>query len=738
MRATFLRLLEVEEKEGALRNACRDQSPTAGGVRFDIETSAFRSVPRCPLAYWVPERVRELFGRHSPFESGGRICAFGASTKGDTRYVRLWYEVDPNLIARVRAETESVPWVLFAKGGSFSRHYSDIYLVVNWMSDGKELKADISEYRGSRGWGFQWSAALNGHALYFRAGLTWPRRSQLGFSMRAMPAGCIFNDVGPAAFVPNDDQKQLLACMALGSSSVFRYLLGMLMAFGKFEVGPVQRTPAPDLGGVVEDDLSTLARRAWSLKRSLDTSTESSHGFSLPALLQSRAATLGARAAAWMERVVASHAELAVTQASIDERCFGLYGIGEEERRAITAGFGTPAAEPGADAASPLDDETDAEDAEAAFADATSLTAELVSWAAGAAFGRFDIRLATGERVAPPEPDPFDPLPVSSPGMLTGDDGLPLASPPLAYPLAFPVDGVLVDDPGHPRDLTAAVRAVLNVVFGADADARWREAAELLDAKGHDLRAWLSGSFFAHHLKHYSKSRRKAPISWQLATASGGYSVWLYARRLTSDTFFHLQNDVVAPKLAHEERKLAALVQDGGPNPTASSRKVIDRQETFVEELRGLREEVARVAPLWNPDLNDGVLLTAAPLWRLVPQHRAWQKELRSAWESLAAGTYDWAHLAMHLWPERVVPKCATDRSLAIAHGLEEVFWEEGANGKWTPRKTPLTPIPDLVAARTSPAVKAALKELLDAPSAPRGTGRASGRGRAQTSLFPG
>ena len=95
-----------------------------------------------------------------------------------------------------------------------------------------------------------------------------------------------------------------------------------------------------------------------------------------------------------------------------------------------------------------------------------------------------------------------------------------------------------------------------------------------------------------------------------------------------------------------------------------------------------------------------------APLWRLVPQHRAWQKELKAAWDSLCAGEYDWAHVAMHLWPERVVPKCATDRSLAIAHGLEEVFWEEDAKGKWAARKQPLTPVATLVAERTSPAVK--------------------------------
>lgn len=59
-----------------------------------------------------------------------------------------------------------------------------------------------------------------------------------------------------------------------------------------------------------------------------------------------------------------------------------------------------------------------------------------------------------------------------------------------------------------------------------------------------------------------------------------------------------------------------------------------------------------------------------------MPQHRAWQKECKECWDSLIAGEYDWSHMAMHLWPERVVPKCADDRSLAIAHDLEEFFWE--------------------------------------------------------------
>jgi hypothetical protein len=99
-----------------------------------------------------------------------------------------------------------------------------------------------------------------------------------------------------------------------------------------------------------------------------------------------------------------------------------------------------------------------------------------------------------------------------------------------------------------------------------------------------------------------------------------------------------------------------------------------------------------------------------------VPQHKAWQKELKATWNSLCDGDYDWAHLALHLWPDRVVPKCSTDRSLAIAHGLEDIFWVEGRDGKCKPREAPTRSINALVAERSSEAVKAALKNLIEAP----------------------
>jgi hypothetical protein len=46
---------------------------------------------------------------------------------------------------------------------------------------------------------------------------------------------------------------------------------------------------------------------------------------------------------------------------------------------------------------------------------------------------------------------------------------------------------------------------------------------------------------------------------------------------------------------------------------------------------------------------------------------------LKACWKRLEKGDYDWSHLAYSLWPDRVREKCKADRSLAIAHGLEDI-----------------------------------------------------------------
>jgi hypothetical protein len=717
VKTVFLRVIDAEDKAAALLEASRERMPSR---RFTVDPAQFAVVPRSPFAYWVGESLIRLFASLPAFESDGRTAKQGLATADDFRFQRAWWEVS--------LHTGPSRWHPIVRGGRFSRFYADVVAVVNWWQDGAEPKAWAGSLYGNS----HWSRILKNTHLFFRPGITWPLRG-VRFSAQAVPSGCVFSVGGKMAFVPAEELPFFLVLFNSRAFDAFIAFFAGKVGGVQYEVGLIQSIPVPRASAGAREACAAAAKRAWSLECRLDAANENAHAFSLPALREVVGPSFHACAGAWCLRLIEADRELAMIQADTDDLCFDLYGIDEADRKALTEGFGAAGPAGGTDAdageAEPRGDDVEADDDGDASVDAANLAAELASWAVGVTFGRFDVRLATGERPMPPEPEPFDPLPACSPGMLTGDDGLPLARPSAGYPLDFPESGVIVDDPGHLRDVTAAARRVFDVVFGADADRWWSDVSAAIEPKRADMRGWLAGSFFEYHLKRYSKSRRKAPIYWQLATPSASYSVWLYAHRVTRDTFFQLQNDIVGPKLLHEEQRLAGLIERGGATPSAAVRKEISAQEAFVEELRAMVDEVKRVAPLWNPDLDDGIVLVMAPLWRLVPQHKAWQKELKSRWDELVEGKYDWAHLAMHLWPERVVPKCATDRSLAIAHGLEDEFWVEGADGKWKARTTPTRPVEELVRERSSPAVKAALKALLEAP-APAGSARRAGAGR--------
>ncbi len=378
-----------------------------------------------------------------------------------------------------------------------------------------------------------------------------------------------------------------------------------------------------------------LARRAWSLKRTLDTVNETSHAFLLPAALRARLGDY---------EPPAIEAELARIQAEIDRIAFDLYGFSATDQTEALSGERT---DTGTDSADPDEDA----DATAATDDSPLATHHLLSWAVGVAFGRFDWRLATGEREPPPEPDPFDPLPAQSPGMLP--EG---AAPFHVHP------SVLVDDPGHPHDLARLVETVLE-----------RVAVPVPS----DVRRWLQREFFPFHLQGYSKSRRKAPIYWPLATASGRYTLWLYYPSLSSQTLYTAINDYLEPKLRDIEADLTAL-RDRGAARTREDEKAFEALQTFALELIELRDTLLNIAPTYRPNQDDGVQISAAPLWPLF-RHKPWQKLLKDTWTKLEKGDYDWAHLAMNYWPERVREKCKTDKSLAIAHGLDALFIEPEA-----------------------------------------------------------
>ncbi len=706
----FFRLLEPDDKGTALHQAIQQLAQTQRSAErtssepqsnssrrspnpntFAVEPESFQQVPGAPFAYWVSEEVRKLFVDFEKVESSGREARIGSSTGDDTRYIRIAWEIPSDQIGR------GIRWVWLNKGGSASDFYFGYHLVIDW----DEKRRTFRGFCGRIG---RLIERPNGLEHFFRPGISWALRTQAGFNTRVMPVGMIFSHKRPTLFVA--EQSELLALLAISQTKIFKSMVEIQISFGSYEVGAIQQTPIPDLTPESTATLASLARRAWSLKRSLDTVTQTSHAFILPALLQVNSSSLSncslsSLAKAWTDHVTAVESELAHIQTQIDDLVFNLYGISEGDRAGLNS----------SDAMSESTTDTDSDDDEedsSNAADLPSLTSELLAYLLSVAFGRFDVRLATGDRPHPPEPEPFDPLPVCSPGMLVGDNGLPAIAPtelPPNYPIQIPFDGILVDDEGHSNDIINRIRDVLNVIWGEQDSDIEQEACHLLSTNGlrvSSLRDYFRKptAFFNDHLSRYSKSRRQAPIYLPLSTRSGNYTFWLYYHRLTDQTLYTCINDYVEPKLARVKEQIEGIrravgsgqwsvVSDQKKTPTTDHRSLtteIERLQDLESELEDFRDELQRIAQFWKPNLNDGVQITLSPLWSLFRLGK-WQKKLKETWDKLEKGDYDWAHLAHSIWAKRVEEKCKKDKSLAIAHNLEHLYETPLETPKSTKRK---------------------------------------------------
>ncbi len=169
--------------------------------------------------------------------------------------------------------------------------------------------------------------------------------------------------------------------------------------------------------------------------------------------------------------------------------------------------------------------------------------------------------------------------------------------------------------------------------------------------------------------------RRKAPIYWPLSTASGSYTIWLYYHRLNGQTLYAAVNQYVEPKIGEVGRGIARIedeLKSASGGEATRLRDRLNETQAFLSELRDLREELLRIAELpYEPNLNDGVIVNAAPPHRLF-NLRSWSNDTKNIWDKLKKGEYDWAHMAYKMWPDRVRAVCKKDRSIAIAHGLED------------------------------------------------------------------
>lgn len=636
---------------------------------YMVSIADLNIIPGSPIAYWITPRIRRLFDTHQPFAADGRHACVTNPAGDDSRYIRTSWEIHASMVGK------TVRWVPLAKGGEYSPYYSDVHLLIDWDDDRQT-------YRGFYGTEHRPLERPASIEHFFRPGVTWPRSTIKGFNARALPAGSIFADKGPCAFVVDNSHEDLHTILAIMNSRCFEFLAFIQHGSRAWEVGFIKRVPFPKLTQDARQHLGTLAKNCIERRQWCDTGDETSHAFIVPHIVRHSGGTITYAVSQLSQEITQLEENDQKERASVNDVVYGAYDLSEEDRHVIESHF-VSNAEPGLD------------ESNLGLLKITpeSNVVSILSYSIGLSTGRWDLRLAIGERELPELLDPFASLPNCPPGMLQDADGLPAKPEDVSadYPIRIDWDGILVDDPEHEDDIIRRIRDVLEVIWKDRAEAIEREACEILGVR--ELRDYFrkpgNGGFWMDHVKRYSKSRRKAPIYWYLRSAKGNYGLWLYYHRLDKDILFKALLNYVEPRIRLEEDRLKTL--RGRKEAAGSSgreakliEKDMDRQEQFLSELHDFADKLRRAANRHlDFDLNDGVILNIAPLWELVP----WS-EPKTYWQELQEGKYDWSHVAYQLWPERVQEACRKDRSIAIAHGREDLCADEPVNAGKKKRTT--------------------------------------------------
>jgi hypothetical protein len=466
---------------------------------FYPSRQGLRALPESVFCYSVSPGIENLFKKLDPLYPSTASVLKGLITGDDFSYLRTNWEVDPASIGRARI------WEWFHKGGEYSPYYSDVHLLVGWNSEGARLKAEAAIKYGSA------TRTIKNEVYFRKPVLGYGVVNSIGFSVKTIPEGTLFGDVGPV-ILPKSTVRMMFLLGFLNSELV-RVILRVRQVGerGRFAwtSNLIEQIPVPS------NDIVSVSKNAGEITmlfQELSRTEEKSPIFSgLPVFSMSIESGLKSILCSSSKILEGHILRMEDAENQIDSAVYEHIGVHSDDVSAFTVRL------------------TKAEKPTTCFCTfvkkyANDFGRRVISWLLGCAFGRWDIRIAIDQSLTPKLPDPFDPLPVCPPGMLIGPDVLPAEPnaivseewlrarpgvnrlppegvvknptiPDSEYPLRIAWNGILVDDPGfngsqpNRDDIIRRVREVFELLWKDKAHEIEQEACDILGVS--DLRDYF-------------------------------------------------------------------------------------------------------------------------------------------------------------------------------------------------------------------------------------------------------
>ena len=653
----FFRLVDGQEEQ-------KQAALCSGQNRFDTTVQDdFKKISGSPVAYWVSDKERELF---TQTKSLGQVSfpRKGMDTGKNALFLRYWHEISILKFSKF----EGIKWFPYNKGGEYRRWYGNQEYVLNWESNGQEIKSrrNLKVEKPT----------IRNEQFYMQEGFSWSTVSSTGFAARYSPDGAIFDNGGCTLFA----EENLGYYGALLNSKITSRYLEFISPTLNFQPGDIGRIPVIEESESNSIDKNTeclikISKIDWNnyetswdftenpligqqqntlkapvipagmpesshrdVKLSANTSAQLSIGANaklpsvaldsgipagmtafgiVPTLQRGNAASdaPASRNAGALPDECPRRSVGTISASTNLEQCFNRW---QTQNRAAIVEMQRLEKENNCifiDAYG-LQDELSPEVPEAqitlARADREKDSQRLISYAIGCMMGRYSL---------------------DEPGLIYAHAGNVGFDPNRYATFPADADGIvpITDELWFEDDAANRLNEFLLAVWNAETleeNRAW--LATSLGQKGNEtpqetIRRYIAGSFYKNHLQTY----KKRPIYWLFSSGKqGAFQALVYLHRYHESTLARMRAEYVVPLTGKIQSRIEMLKKDADAATSNAEKsklgKDIDKLKKKYAELLSFDEKLRHYADLRIPlDLDDGVKVNYGKFGDLLAEVKA-------------------------------------------------------------------------------------------------------------------
>ena len=572
-------------------------------IRFQAKQKDFEKIPGSPVAYWVSDKVREIFEKNQKLGEVGEAKQ-GLATADNNRFLRLWNEVSYNKIGYNMANSDEAleskkKWFPYNKGGEIRKWYGNQEYLVNWENDGYEIK------------NFK-NAVVRNPSYYFKESISWGLITSAGSSFRYFPKGFIYDVSGMSYFL----EKNKFNYLGILNTKVYSDFTKIINPTINLQVGDVLALPATE---IKNEKFNNLVQQNISISKEEWDSRETSWDFNKLSLIDEKDLKTAYENYCnyWRNNFVQLHKneeelnrlfiEIYELQDEMDEKVsFDDITILKKEANiiqidnSIPKEFSTESEKYLYDRGVSLEFNKD------------ELVKQFLSYAVGCIMGRYSTN-KSGLIIANSD----DTLELSKNKFIVkGTDGeIRQEIESKFLPDEFGIIPI-TDEKDFSNDIVEKLKEFIKIVYGEESlKDNLNFIAEALGNKDNKateeiIRTYFIKDFYSDHLQRY----QKRPIYWLMNSGKkNAFSCLFYMHRYEPLTVARVRADYLIPyqEMLENKRKFIER-QLSDDDISAKEKKNIEKQlkelDTLLKELREYANEVKHIAEQKIPlDLDDGV-----------------------------------------------------------------------------------------------------------------------------------